>query len=517
MKNLLKTGLLFLAVFTATLFMSACREDFEPTRSEGNLWFSKDTVFLDTIFSNIGSSTYNLKVYNNSTNLISIPYVGLSQGENSQYRLNVDGLAGTVFKNIEILPKDSIYIFIETTVDATIQTENSFVYTDQIQFDSGSNLQTVELVTLIQDAIFLYPEKNAAGIKETLEIGLNETGAPLTVEGFLLEDDQLNFTNQKPYVIYGYAGIPSGKTLQIDAGARIHFHENSGLIFANGSRLEATGALSEDQEILENEIILEGDRLEPEYSEVPGQWGTIWFTPGSTASIDYVTIKNNNIGILADGNTGDVNPDFYIKNTQIYNTSSMGLYALTASILGENLVIGNSGVSNLWLRLGGNYEFTHSTFANYWSQSFRNTPAVRLDNFLETDSELFTSALKQATFTNCIIYGNQSQEISLEALATTDFNFSFSHSLIKFDDSFGEFANDVNYDFNNERIYLNILFSENPDFRNSAINDYRIGDDSAAKNLGDPSTALKVPLDILGESRSNRADSGAYQATLFED
>ena len=517
MKNLLKTGLLFLAIFAATLFMSACREDFEPTRSEGNLSFSKDTVFLDTVFSNIGSSTYTLKVYNNSTNLISIPYVGLSQGENSKYRLNVDGLAGKVFENIEILSKDSIYIFIETTVDAAIQTENSFVYTHQIRFDSGSNLQTVELVTLVQDAIFLYPDRNAAGIKETLATGVDQTGAPITVEGFLLEDDQLNFTNQKPYVIYGYAGIPSGKTLQIDAGARLHFHENSGLIFANGSRLEATGTLSENLELLENEIIFEGDRLEPEYSEIPGQWGTLWFTPGSTASLDYVTIKNNNIGILVDGNTGSKNPDFNINNTQIYNSSNVGLYGLTASILGKNVVIGNSGISNLWLRLGGNYKFTHSTFANYWSQSFRSTAAVQLDNYLETDSELLIATLERATFSNCIIYGNQSQEISLKAIATADFNFSFSHSLIKFDDPFDEFADEANYDFNNESIYLNMLFSENPDFRNSAINDYRIGDDSAAKNLGDPSTALKVPLDILGESRLNRADSGAYQATLFED
>ena len=497
--------------------MSACREDFEPTRSDGNLSFSKDTVFLDTVFANIGSSTYNLKVYNNSNNLITIPAVALAQGENSKYRLNVDGMAGKVFQNIEILPKDSIYIFIETTVDATLQPETSFVYTDQIQFDSGANLQTVELVTLVQDAIFLYPDRNAAGIKETLEIGIDQTGEPITIEGFLLEDDQLKFTNQKPYVIYGYAGIPSGKTLQIDAGARIYFHENSGLLFANGSRLEATGDLSEDQDLLENEIILEGDRLEPEYSEIPGQWGTIWFTPGSTASLNYVTIKNNNIGMLADGNTGNTTQDFQLRNTQIYNTASVGLYGLTASIKGENVVIGNSGISNLWLRLGGDYEFIHSTFANYWSQSFRNTAAVQVDNFLETDTELFTSALVQATFSNCIIYGSQSQEISLNALDASGFNFSFSNCLIKFDDPFDEFTNDVNYDFNDQRIYQNITFSQNPDFRNSALNDYRIGDDSAAKNLGDLNVAREVPLDLLGVSRSDKADAGAYQTILFDD
>ena len=44
--------------------ISSCRKDFETISSYGKLAFSKDTVFLDTVFSNIGSATYNLKVYN---------------------------------------------------------------------------------------------------------------------------------------------------------------------------------------------------------------------------------------------------------------------------------------------------------------------------------------------------------------------------------------------------------------------------------------------------------------------
>ena len=34
----------------------------------------------------------------------------------------------------------------------------------------------------------------------------------------------------KTYVIYGYAGVGANKTLTIDAGARIHFRANSGII-----------------------------------------------------------------------------------------------------------------------------------------------------------------------------------------------------------------------------------------------------------------------------------------------
>ena len=48
------------------------------------------------------------------------------------------------------------------------------------------------------------------------------------VENILQVQDfvELNFTKDKPYVIYGYAAIPANKTLVIDAGARIYFHNN---------------------------------------------------------------------------------------------------------------------------------------------------------------------------------------------------------------------------------------------------------------------------------------------------
>ena len=77
------------------IFWSSCKNDFNFELSSGNLSFSKDTVYLDTIFTNIGSSTYNLKVYNNSDENITIPNINLGNGENSYYRLNVDGMYGS--------------------------------------------------------------------------------------------------------------------------------------------------------------------------------------------------------------------------------------------------------------------------------------------------------------------------------------------------------------------------------------------------------------------------------------
>ena len=111
-----------LAILSCLILWSSCRNDFETVASTGSLEFSKDTVYLDTIFSNIGSSTYNLKVYNRSDEDINIPTVRLAEGEASNYRLNVDGIPGKVFENVQILAKDSIFIFIETTFDVNNRT-----------------------------------------------------------------------------------------------------------------------------------------------------------------------------------------------------------------------------------------------------------------------------------------------------------------------------------------------------------------------------------------------------------
>ena len=159
-------GLLLVA---SVILWSSCRNDFDSVPSTGNLEFSRDTVYLDTVFTNIGSSTYNLKVYNRTDEDMTIPTIRLGQGESSFYRLNVDGIPGKSFEDIQVLANDSIFIFVETTVDITNQTNNTqFLYTDQIVFDGGGNEQKVELVTLIQDAVFLFPADLGNGMFETL-------------------------------------------------------------------------------------------------------------------------------------------------------------------------------------------------------------------------------------------------------------------------------------------------------------------------------------------------------------
>ena len=342
-------SLYFIFSFFTLIFWSSCRQDFEFTPSTGQLSFSKDTVYLDTVFTNIGSSTYTLKVYNNSDNDILIPSLKLSKGQSSKYRMNVDGMLGTgtlvgkEFENVELLAQDSMFVFIETTIDIQplVTNETQFLYTDAIEFGTGPNTQKVELVTLVKDAVFIYPNKDANGVVETLIFDVDGDGVDdeTNVQGRFLEDTELTFTNEKPYVIYGYAAVAGGKTLDMNPGARVHFHANSGLLITDNASIHINGLPSLDAEILENEIIIQGDRLEPLYEDIPGQWEAIWLLNGSTNnSINHATIKNGTVGILSDGNQDDPTK-LVITNSQIYNSSNFGILGRGTSINAENVVL----------------------------------------------------------------------------------------------------------------------------------------------------------------------------------
>lgn len=504
--------LLLLILIGFAVSLTSCRNDFDFESSTGGLRFSKDTVYLDTVFTNIGSSTYTLKVYNKSDKNISIPSVKLANGVNSKYRLMVDGMAGQVFENVEILAKDSMYVFISVTADVADTNPTDFLYTDQILFGEGPSTQKVELVTLIQDAIFLYPQKFSDGTTETLPIGDDE------IYGFYLDEadptngNELHWTNTKPYVVYGYAAVPSNKTLVVDAGARVHFHAESGLIVANNASIHVNGS-SSTTETLENEVIFEGDRLEPGFSEVPGQWGTIWLTHGSTNNqIKNLTIKNATVGILVSGNDGTPTPTLDLENTQIYNCSNVGILARTGNIEGRNVVINNCGQTAFAGSFGGSYEFIHCTFANYWPTP--NQTAVLLDDY--DGSAIY--ALTKANFKNCIIHTSSNFGIVLKKTGTT-FVYNFDHSLIKFADFSNQFTNNPLYAFSNAVLYTNCLIAtnstvNNPDFKDARNNELIIGEDSAARGTAD--NTYSTFNDILNNLRSNPSDMGAYNWTTFD-
>lgn len=520
-----------LIAFTIISFVS-CRKDFVFQPSTGGLEFSRDTVYLDTVFSNIGSATYTLKVYNRSNNDIKIPSIKFGDGLDSKYRMTVDGMVGNnnrIFEEVELLAQDSMFIFIETTFDiATIQDANTYLYTDYIEFQNTAQApQKVELVTLIKDAYFLYPSRDEEGFYESIPLGEDE------IYGFFLDENddkngnELIWNNSKPYVIYGYAAVPANKTLVVQPGARIHFHANSGLIAFNNSSIKVQGAPSLDPENpLENEVIFQGDRLENLYDRVPGQWGFVWLTQGSTNhEFEHLTIKNATVGLYVTGHTNynNINPDVQLKKVQIYNSANMGILSYTGYISGENVVINAAGEFAIACSYGGKYNFNHSTFNNNWPSS--RQVSVFVSN-VDTRFDPPSQNLVEANFYNSIIYGSNSIAMSLaKADNDDDFNYFFDHCLIRFNNVNNQFTNNPLYQFTNTENYNQCLIATNaslfnPDFLNVSQNRLEIGDDSAAKQQAKIEYSLLVPFDLANRPRptppATQADMGAFQSQVFE-
>lgn len=505
------TSLIVFPMLFCLMWISSCRKDFEYVRSSGNLTFSKDTVYLDTVFSKIGSSTYTLKVYNATRDDVVIPSISLKKGPESFYRLNVDGVAGKSFVNIPIYAQDSLFILVETTIAIEDPSVKEILYTDAIQFDTEPFEQTIELVTLAKDAIFLYPKPNAGGKTSSVVFEIDENGNEITIAGFEFKDDELTFTNEKPYVIYGFGMVPPGKELRIEAGSRVFFHKDSGLLIQNDAAIVINGKLSKDLKLLEGEVIFQGDRLEPEFTEIPGQWGALWIASGSTANtIEYLTIKNAEIGLVVEGGLDTKVNTLIIKNSQVYNNRRHNLWTKKANILAENLVLGSAGASSFYCEKGGSYSFTHCTIANYWNKGFRTRPALEISN--TTISDKNGADLIRADFKNCIIDGNTQTELSLRSNGLNIFNFSFQNCLIKYNSN--QPTNEANefYNFSDSNYYLAVNLNGFPDFFLPTKNDLRIGKDSEIIDLGDLNAALTIPIDLLGAPRTIAPDLGAYEA-----
>lgn len=525
--------ILLLLLIGFAVSITSCRNDFDFEPSTGDLRFSKDTVYLDTVFTNIGSSTYTLKVYNRSNKNINIPSIRLGEGEASKYRLMVDGIPGKVFNNIELLAKDSMFVFIETTIDYNEYANNTttFLYNDRILFDTGSNEQKVELVTLVQDAVFIKPDRLLpTDTKEMLEIAGIEDDTIFGHE--LTTADELHWTNQKPYVVYGYAYVPDGRTLNIDAGARVHFHADSGLIVGSNGTLNVNGAHSSNAETLENEVIFEGDRLEPGFAEAPGQWGTVYVMSGNDNRINHLTIRNAVIGLLV-GRAAEnqpVMPKLNITNSQVYNSAVAGMLAQRSEVNGDNLVINNASQAGLVCSLGGTYRFRHCTFGNHYT-TFNQMP-VFVRDYLDTDEGTLVSDL-DAKFENCILYGSSNYGILFDRKGansnpSTAFNVDLDHCLIKFSDFSNQYtgtefykfetSTDADMVFYNQCIIAKNSTENNPKFFNPNKNNLNIiQGESAAEGVAGQVVANAVPFDINGMSRTNAPDIGAYESTVMPE
>ncbi|WP_318347466.1 right-handed parallel beta-helix repeat-containing protein [Aquipluma nitroreducens] len=473
MKNLFYILILFLSLG----YLFSCEDEKYLSSANVKLRFSVDTVMFDTVFTTIGSTTQHLKVYNPYDQKVLISSVKLAKAETSNFRLNVNGVSSNEVKNLEIAPFDSLYIFVEVTIDPNGQ-NLPLVVKDSIEFVTNSNPQDVDLVAWGQD----FKLVKGKIPKNTI------------------------WTNEKPYLVYTDAYVDSISSLTIQAGTKVYFHKEAGLHVEG--RVVAKGTV-------ENPIIFHGDRLETVYSNVPDQWDGISLYPGSKNNeFSNVEIKNANIGLLI-GNVGEENSaDVTLNNVKIQNMAYAGIFAMESGIKATNCLITNCGYYAVALLVSGNYEFNHSTIANYWPQygfKTRTTPAVYIANVLNVakDKKDYVGDIAKADFSNCIITGNvlDNNELYLKVNPDKIFNYKFERCVIQLDKT-DVFKTSAQHYLNCFKIRPDSIFVDPYKKFNFELDSL-----SRAKDTANRTISKLYPTDLKGRDRflDNGPDIGALE------
>ncbi|TAL58520.1 MAG: hypothetical protein EPN85_11455 [Bacteroidetes bacterium] len=454
--------------------VSSCKKDKFTTDSGAKLEFSTNSILYDTVFTTVGSATKTFIVYNRNSQPIKISSIRLGGGTASNFRINVDGSKGVLFSDVEIMGRDSLFVFAEVTVDPN-KASNPLIIRDSVIFETNGNVQDVDFEAWGQDAYFHTPDV----------FPLN--GFP----PYSVITCNAIWQNDKPHVIYGYAVVDSACTLTMNPGTRVYMHPNSVLYVYRGGSLKIKGNISMP-------VTIQGDRLEPQYSEEAGQWGYIHLSPESKDNeIDGAVVKNGIVGILADTVGNSASPTLKISNTIVKNMSVAAIYGRGTFIKGWNCVFANCGQYVAALTIGGKYNFYHCTFANYWSNGTRQFPVLLVNNYYEdVNKNIISRDLDSAYFYNCIVYGDLSSgdELKLDSSLNISFayNFKFHNCLLK-------------TTLNTAAIeYESVIANADPYFHNTGNNDYRIKNPLAEPAVifkGDPAIGSLYPDDLSGKSR----------------
>ncbi|WP_423126734.1 hypothetical protein [Gaoshiqia sp. Z1-71] len=465
-------------VFLMLIYMISCEDERYLSSADVKLAFSVDTVMFDTIFTTIGSTTQHLKVYNPYDQKILISHIRLAGSKDSPFRLNINGFPTDELFDVEIGPKDSIYIFVEVTIDPSGM-DLPIVVKDSIEFLTNANLQDVDLVAWGQDIVL---------VKEHIT-------------------RSTTWTAEKPYLVYSNTKVDTAVVLTVEPGARIYFHHGTGL-YVQG-KIIAEGTLAQP-------VVFQGDRLEDVYQNVPDQWnGILLFSGSYDNKFQYAEIKNANIGLQVGTIENEGYASVVLANTKIYNHAYAGIFSLKSKIRAYNCVVANCGYYAAALLVGGEYEFYHTTIANYWggySSRTRSTSSLMISDHVIVDksngsNKTYVGDLKKAYFANSIVTGNiiTRNELNLIKTGEVDFNFRFDHCLLQLADTFK---------VTNGNNYSGILKGVDPKFidpYNKMI--FELDTLSPAKDAGSVDVGVLFPYDLQNKSRTSdiAPDLGAYE------
>lgn len=496
--TLLRCLLTTFALGGALLLITACEVETDFVTGDAvQLRFSTDTISFDTVFTDVGSATQIMTVYNDASDPVKIDRIAVEGMTGVTYNFNVDGFQGPVAEEVIIWGGDSIFVFVEVEVDPTAPEEISpFIAEDLLNFEMGNSVESVVLQAFGQNAFYVNGFRRGGFL-------------PINCDGGIAQ-----FPQDLPTVIYGSLFIDSC-IVQALPGTRIYFHGgvqrndffggsgffNDGFVFTlpNGS-LQLLGTREEP-------VIVRTDRLEQDFLEDAGLYRGFIFGPGSRNNrLEFTEVYNSIAAITVDSAA-----EVTIENSTIAYTGGPAINVTFGTVAVRNSLIHSSFGNAVQYILGGNLTMEHTTVASYGV----DRPAMVLTNFDCDEDDNCLIAPLRANISNSILAGSLQDELVIADLTNGEepgfFELDISNTVVKTSDELlrrqdGLFAafyenicrNCVNTDFGDT---LFVAISED---------DYRLDSLSVARNLGvfDPD----LPVDLLGNARvADSTDAGAFE------
>jgi hypothetical protein len=421
-KVFFKPLLLLLPLLAGLFMMNSCHKEQFATR--GALSFSTDTLTFDTVFTTLGSTTKYFLIRNPQSKSLNISDIKLMQLQGTQFRINVDGVAGTEFKNIDIPAHDSLYVFVEVTINPT-SANNPFVIIDQVQFITNGTTQKVVLEAMGQNAYYHFSEHVRAGV-------------PVT------------WPTDKPHIIVNKNGglpifaIDSNATLTIPGGCKIFMGPNA--VMTVDGTLNITASSWSDSTIFQY--------IRTDYPNQPGQWLGITYSRVATINMSHVIIDQSTFGLsdeyvldllaqsqittsnLKNYGTDPNIPSVTLDKVIIRNASSNALTAIRTNLTATNSLFFSASGQLALLGMGGTYNINNCTFANGYSQytSHQSATLTIADQlaYFDKPATIVGPYPTTATINNTIVAGTISggNELSFPLYQPSSDHISFTNCFL---------------------------------------------------------------------------------------
>ena len=158
--------------------------------------------------------------------------------------MNVDGLPGVRFTNLELEGNDSMYVYVSVNIDPNTN-QLPFIVRDSIQIQTNGKTIFQQLEAWGQNARYIRSQ-------------------------YITENTTWN--KNLPYVILGGIRVDTFATLQIEPGTRIYMNADApiiidGSLIVNGTKKDS--------------VVFQGNRLDEPYKNFPGAWPGIIFRESS--------------------------------------------------------------------------------------------------------------------------------------------------------------------------------------------------------------------------------------------